>query len=139
MKLRALSMARCPTCMPASFTESLSYLERNTQISASQSVLGTMLGIKAMLMMEEGYLIPLEKVQTREEVIEKLQEFVVEFADIEGIGIFQHNYGAIADDLIARLGEALPELQVERVTYPPSLACHLGGNVLGVIVYEGTF
>ena len=40
-----------------------------------------------MLMMEEGHLIPLEKVQTREEVVEKLQEFVIRLANIEGIGI----------------------------------------------------
>jgi DegV family protein with EDD domain len=121
------------------FSESLNYLERSTQIGPSQSVLGTMLGIKAMLMMEEGHLIPLEKVQTREEVVDKLHEFVVEFADVEGIGLLQHQYDATAEDLLARLGESLPDLTVERVTYPPSLACHLGGNVLGVMVYEGTF
>ncbi len=121
------------------FSESLNYLERSTQIGPSQSMLGTMLGIKAMLMMEEGHLIPLEKVQTREEVVEKLQEFVIEFADIEGIGILHHRYDAAAEDLLVRLAEALPDLAVERVTYPPSLACHLGGNVLGVMVYEGTF
>jgi DegV family protein with EDD domain len=121
------------------FSESLNYLERGTQISPSQSVLGTMLGIKAMLMMEEGHLIPLEKVQTRDEVVEKLQEFVVEFATVEGIGLLHHNYEDAADDLIARLAEIQPDLTVERVAYPPSLACHVGGNVLGVMVYEGTY
>ena len=121
------------------FSESLNYLERGTQISPSQSVLGTMLGIKAMLMMEEGHLIPLEKVQTRDEVVEKLQEFVVEFATVEGIGLLHHNYEDAADDLIARLAEIQPDLTVERVAYPPSLAAHIGGNVLGVMVYEGTY
>ena len=62
------------------FTESLNYLETSANLGVSQSVLGTMLGIKAMLTVEEGDLIPLEKVQTREEVVDKLYEFVVEFA-----------------------------------------------------------
>jgi len=71
------------------FSESLNYLERSTNLSPSQSLLGTMLGIKAMLMMEDGNLVPLEKVQTREDVVEKLYEFVVEFASVERVGIMQ--------------------------------------------------
>ena len=76
----------------AIFSESLSYLERSAGLSPSQSLLGTMLGIKAMLMMEDGQLTPLEKVQTKDEVIEKLQQFVVEFASVERIGVVQHSY-----------------------------------------------
>ncbi len=51
------------------FSESLNYLERSAEISPSQSLLGTLLGIKAMLMMEGGKLHAQEKVQTREEVV----------------------------------------------------------------------
>ncbi|MCB0044650.1 MAG: DegV family EDD domain-containing protein [Caldilineaceae bacterium] len=121
------------------FSESLHFLERGTQVSASQSMLGTMLGIKAMLMMEEGHIIPLEKVQTREEVVEKLVEFVTEFASIEKLGVMEQAYGDAENDLVERLAESLPELDIERFAYPPSLAAHLGGNVLGVMVYEGTY
>ncbi len=64
----------------ASFTESLNYLERSAHLSPSQSLLGTMLGIKAMLMMEEGKLATLEKVQNRDEVIDKIQIEVTDYA-----------------------------------------------------------
>ena len=67
----------------AVFTESLNYLERSANLGPSQSLLGTMLGIKAMLMLEEGKLVTQEKVQTRDEVVEKLHEFVVEFAAVK--------------------------------------------------------
>jgi hypothetical protein len=53
------------------------------RLGPSQSLLGTMLGIKAMLMMEDGRLMTQEKVQTREEVVEKLREFVTEFASVQ--------------------------------------------------------
>ena len=43
-----------PHLYVALFAESLHYLERSAQLSPSQSVLGSMLGIKALLMMEEG-------------------------------------------------------------------------------------
>lgn len=121
------------------FSESLNYLERSAQLGASQSLLGTMLGIKAMLIMEEGELMPQEKVQTREEVIEKLFEFVVEFASVEEVGLMQHNYAEDRDLLIARLREdsRLTGVKISQIDYPPSLAAYVGPNTLGVIVYEG--
>ncbi|OUC08497.1 hypothetical protein RY27_08620 [Litorilinea aerophila] len=121
------------------FAESLHFLERSARLGPSQSVLGTMLGIKAMLMMEEGRLIPLEKVQTREEVVDKLYEFVAEFAHVERVGVLQHNYEAPQEALLERLQELLPKVTISRLTYPPSLASYLGPNMIGVIVYEGTF
>jgi DegV family protein with EDD domain len=126
-----------PHLYMAIFAESLHYLERSTQLSASQSILGSMLGIKAMLMMEEGKLMPLEKVQTREEAVEKLQEFVVEFATVERIGVMHHAYAQHSEMLIERLHETLPHVPIVKLDYPPSLAIHVGPNMLGVVVYEG--
>lgn len=121
------------------FTESLSYLQRSAHLGASQSLLGTMLGIKAMLMMEDGRLVTQEKVQTREEVVEKMHEFVAEFATVREIGVMQHAYDTQRNELIARLQESLPKVPIHKVDYPPSLAAYIGANTLGVVVYEGTY
>jgi len=121
------------------FAESLNYLERSAQLGPSQSLLGTMLGIKAMLMMEDGRLVPLEKVQTRDEVVDKLHEFVVEFADVEAVGVLQHHYDKSFSHLVERLTDSLPGVAIEQVNYPPSLAAYLGPNAVGVIVNEGVF
>lgn len=123
----------------AGFSESLNYLERSAALGPSQSLLGTMLGIKAMLMMEDGRLIAQEKVQTRDEVIEKLTEFVTEFASVQELGIFEHNYDGQRSDLIGRLREALPRTPIHKIPYPPSLAVYLGPNNVGVVVYEGNY
>lgn len=128
-----------PHLYVALFAESLNYLERSARLGPSQSVLGTMLGIKAMLMMEDGKLSPLEKVQTREEVVEKLHEFVVEFANVEKVGIMSHAYDQTQEELNARLHETLPHINVERVVFPASLAAYLGPNMIGVVVYEGAY
>jgi DegV family protein with EDD domain len=119
------------------FSESLNYLERSAHLSGSQSILGTLLGIKAMLMMEEGKFQPLEKVQTQEEVVDKLYEFVAEFAHVERVGVMHHQYAESSQVLSARLRELLPNAVIQPVAYPPSLAVHLGPNMLGVVVYEG--
>lgn len=123
----------------AGFSESLHYLERSAALSASQSLLGTMLGIKAMLMMEDGRLMTQEKVQTRDEVVEKLAEFVTEFASVKEMGVFEHSYDTQRDALIDRLRETLPKTPIHKITYPPSLAAYLGPNAIGVLVYEGTY
>ena len=121
------------------FTESLNYLERSASLGSSQSLLGTMLGIKAMLMMEEGQLVTQEKVQTREEVVEKLHEFVAEFASVAEIGVFHNDYDGPYNEVVARLRETLPTVPIYSTNYPPSLATYLGPNMVGVIVYEGIF
>lgn len=123
----------------AGFSESLNYLERSAALGPSQSLLGTMLGIKAMLMMEDGRLMTQEKVQTREEVVEKLTEFVTEFALVQELGIFEHNYESHRTELINRLREALPKTPIHAIPYPPSLAVYLGPNTIGVLVYEGMY
>lgn len=119
------------------FAETLHYLEKSAELGAAQSVLGSMLGIKAMLTMEEGRLMPLEKVQDREEVVDKLYDFVAEFARVEQVGIVQHRYEQTQAQLVERLQEALPGRTIRKLRYPPSLAVHLGPNVMGVVVYEG--
>ena len=119
------------------FAETLYYLERSARLGAAQSVLGTMLGIKAMVTMEEGQLIPLEKVQTREDVAEKLYDYIAEFAQNQRIGLVQHRYEQTQEQLLGRLVEGLPNIPTNVWRYPPSLAAHLGPNAMGVIVYEG--
>ncbi len=67
------------------FVDQLDYLERNGRLSKSQAVLGTMLGIKPFLTIEDGEIIPMEKVRTRDKAIDKLLEFVSEFSAIDRV------------------------------------------------------
>ena len=99
-----------PHLYVTAFSESLNYLEYSAGLNPSQSLLGTMLGIKPMIMIEDGRLVPLEKVQTHEEVVDKLIEFVVEFAHVESIGVVQHAY----DEPHALFRERLSEVAAQR-------------------------
>ncbi|MER3457624.1 MAG: DegV family protein, partial [Chloroflexota bacterium] len=56
--------------------EDLAYLERSGRMGPAQAILGTMLGIKPFLTIEEGDLIPMEKVRSRDKAVEKLLEFI---------------------------------------------------------------
>jgi DegV family protein with EDD domain len=122
------------------FVESLDYLERNGRLSKSQSVLGTMLGIKPFLTIEDGEIIPMEKVRTREKAIDKLVEFVSEFSSIERVAIMQSGQQPTEDTrlLLERLEQTFPGQYFPVMTYGPGLACQIGPDSLGIFILEGS-
>lgn len=121
------------------FTDTLDYLERKKSISKSQSFLGTMLSIKPFLMIEEGEIIPIEKMRTRDKAIDKLIEFVSEFSNIEQIVVLKSGVYLTEESrsLSERLRSVFPTLNFSSINYSPVLATHIGPNSLGLIVYEG--
>jgi DegV family protein with EDD domain len=121
------------------FTDALDYLERDQHLSKSQSILGTMLSIRPFLAVEEGEIIPMEKVRTREKAVDKLLEFVSEFARVEQIAVVQSPSRAAKDArlLLDRLQSSFPAYQFDTITYGPTLGTYIGPQSLGLIVYEG--
>ena len=120
------------------FLDDMAYLERNGLVSQSQAILGNMLNIFPFLTVEHGRLIPMEKVRSRIRAQEKLIEFVMEFSDIEQLGIL---YSTPEPDeealLVAERLEALyPDTPLQYVNYGPALATYVGLNGLGLIVLE---
>lgn len=118
--------------------EDLAYLERNGRMGPAQAILGTMLGIKPFLTIEEGDLIPMEKVRSRDKAVEKLLEFITEFADIAELTILQSARHPTEDTrmLLDRLTEEYPNQEFSVRMYGPTLGCFIGPNSLGVLVYE---
>jgi fatty acid-binding protein DegV len=49
----------------------------------------------------------------------------------------QHGFETEAAQLLERLEVAFPRHDFPVISYPPSLAVHIGPRALGVIVYEG--
>jgi DegV family protein with EDD domain len=119
--------------------ETLDFLEREGRIRPAQALLGTMLNIKPFLTMEEGELIPIEKVRSRDKAVDKLFEFVAEFSDIKQIAILQSTPRPTEETklLMERMSVAFPGLQVPIVVYGPTLASHLGLGAIGIVVLEG--
>ncbi|MBC8264899.1 MAG: DegV family protein [Anaerolineales bacterium] len=119
--------------------ETLKYLEREGRIGRAQALLGAMLNIKPFLAIEDGEIIPMEKVRDREGAVDKLFEFVGEFSRIERMAIMQSTPEPIEETkmLIERLELTFPNIELPILVYGPVLACHIGPDGLGVIVYEG--
>lgn len=121
------------------YVETMDFLERSGRIGKAQAILGSMLNIKPILFMEDGDIIPLEKVRTTEKAIEKLFEFVAEFDNLEQTAIIQRSKqpNKEAKLLQERLEQSFPELDFPIIQYGPDFATRVGPNALGIVVYEG--
>jgi len=115
----------------------LPYLERAQRISPAQSLLGTLLGIMPLLQLEEGQIIPLEKVRSSARGVDKLFDYVSEFASLQRATILHRGFETETAELIQRLEATHPGQKFPALTCNPSLAVHLGTEALGVVVLEG--
>jgi fatty acid-binding protein DegV len=94
-------------------------------------------GYRPLLIVEDGEIVPMERVRSRGRPIDRLFEFLAEFADFEQATVL---HGRPADDarmLFDQLKEAFPEKRLEIRPYGTVLATHLGPSAFGVGVYEG--
>jgi DegV family protein with EDD domain len=134
-----LARGMIPHLYAVFFTETLEYLERENHLSKSQAILGTMMGIKPFLAIEEGEIVPMEKARTRDKAIDKLVEFVNEFSNVEQIAIVQSPLRASTDSryLLDRLQTNFSQYTFDTITYGPTLGTFIGPASLGLIVYEG--
>lgn len=120
------------------YVETLDYLYRGNLIGEAQAILGRILGIKPFLTIEEGELIPMEKVRTRAQAVDKLIEFVTEFALLSQLVIVQ-NTPHITEQtrlLQDRLALEFGGRDFPVMMYGPTLGTHLGPDGVGIIVYE---
>lgn len=120
------------------FSDTLEYLENWDRLGPAQTMLGTMLGVKPIATMEDGDLIPVEKVRNYGRAVDKLYEFVAEFSRINQLHLIQHDFETEAAQLLERLETIYPNREFPVIGYAPSLAIHIGPRAMGVVVYEGT-
>jgi DegV family protein with EDD domain len=118
--------------------DDLAYLEHNRMVSRSQAILGNMLGIIALLTIEEGKIIPMEKVRTRTRSIEKMVEFASEFASVEQIAILHNSMRSLDEcrTLKDRLHALYRGVPISISEYGPSVATYIGPKSVGVVVLE---
>ena len=131
--------AMLPHIYSVFYVETLDYLRHHGLLSEAQSILGAMLDIKPFLTIEEGELIPMEKVRTQAQALDKLVEFVAEFSVLERLVILQ-NAPYPTDrtrQLQDRLAVEFPGRHFPVMMYGPSLAALIGPDGMGVVVHEG--
>jgi len=119
------------------FTENPDYLERQAHPGRGRMLSDNLPGARPLLIMEDGEIVSMEKVRTRGKSLDRLFEFVAEFARFEQAAILQGRVSEDTQTLFQRLTEAFPRRRLDVRPYGPALATYLGPDALGVAVYEG--
>jgi fatty acid-binding protein DegV len=118
------------------FVENLEPLERQRFVSRSRVVGDGGPGGRPLLIVEDGEIAALDKVRTRGKSVDRLFEFVSEFAHFGRVTILQGRMADEAQLLFQRLNESFRDKPLEVRPYGATLATILGPDALGVSVYD---
>lgn len=126
------------------YLPNLEQLRRGGRIGAAASLLGTVFAIKPILTVQDGRIVPLEKVRSTPRAVARLEELAVADARSRPAGsarLAVHYFGNAEQGavLATRLAADLPDCPPAQVSSLPAvLAAHAGLGVLAVIVGEET-
>lgn len=122
----------------AYYVDTLGFLRANGILSEPQTILGTMLGVKPYISIEDGKPVITEKVKSRSQAIDRLVEFLSEFDNLDDAMIVQNKTQITeqARTLQDNLAVEFPGRHFPYSIYSAALAVLLGGEATGVVVLE---
>jgi DegV family protein with EDD domain len=119
----------------------LIYLAQAGHLTPAQATVGEMLGLLPIFSLEDGRLMPMEKVRTQRHLFESFQEFINEFDHPYHIALMR---GVNHDTLRTRplreyVQECFPETTFSEHNINAHLAALLGPQSIGLVVIEKPF
>ena len=132
-------MARRTAARTSTFfvVDTLEHLRRGGRIGGAAAVLGSALAVKPVLHVQDGRVVPLEKVRTTARANHRLVQRAVEAAGDGPVSVAVHHLDAAdrADRLAAELRERLPALRELHVSeLGAAIGAHVGPGAVGVVV-----
>lgn len=122
--------------------DSLEHLRRGGRLGTAAAALGTVLGLRPILSLQDGRLVVAEKVRTRRAARDRLEQLALaELADRPGSRIAVHHVGPsdVAEEVAAHVaaGVGVPVADVLVADAGAVLAAHVGPGLLAVVVSQG--
>jgi DegV family protein with EDD domain len=117
--------------------DTLDRLRRGGRIGAAAAVLGTALGVKPMLHVSQGRIVPLEKVRTTARAAHRLVELAAQAAGDGPVDLAVHHLAAAerANEVATRLRARIPQVARLLVSEVGAvIGAHVGPGLLGVVV-----
>jgi DegV family protein with EDD domain len=117
--------------------DTLEYLRRGGRIGSAAAVLGSALAVKPVLHVQDGKVVPLEKVRTTARALNRLVQRAVEAAGHGSVSVAVHHLAAEekAERLAAEMRERLPNLRELHVSeLGAAIGAHVGPGAVGIVV-----
>ncbi len=118
--------------------DTLEYLVKGGRVSGLQGFFGTLLQMKPILTIQDGRLVPLERIRTRSKAMERMREIVddvVKGKDKVYIGMAHTGLHAEATSLAGELREKYHVDECLVLDIPPAVAAHAGPGAIAVAYY----
>ena len=118
--------------------QSLSYLYKSGHLDPAQAIVGEMLNVMPFLILENGRLVPIQKVRSPRHLVDILHEFIMEFSDLKHVAIIQGvpPFEQEARNLRDRINAEDTSPSFSEPTLGAALASSLGPRSLGIVVWE---
>ena len=117
--------------------DTLEHLRRGGRIGSATAVLGSALSVKPVLHVQDGRVVPMEKVRTTTRALNRLVQRVVEGAGQGPVSVAVHHLAAAdrAERLAADLRDRLPQLRELHVSeLGAAVGAHVGPGAVGAVV-----
>ncbi len=122
------------------YVDTLEHLRRGGRVGAAAALLGSALSVKPLLRLQDGEVVPCEKVRTAGKGLQRLAQLAVEAADHRPVDVAVAHLECRerADDLAATIGDWLDDELGHRdvvvVEIGAVLGAHVGPGMVGVAV-----
>lgn len=118
--------------------DTVKYLVRSGRVNPVEMGLSQLLSIKPIVEVRQGIVESVARIRTWTRALGTLTEKVAEFGPLEHLAIMHSNTTSRAQELIDRLRERTPGLEVEITTNATTvLGAHVGPNAVGVAAVLG--
>jgi DegV family protein with EDD domain len=137
-EIRHLVQGLLPHIFSILCVRGLTYLERIGTLDPGQAFTGEMLGVIPVFVLEQGRLIPVQKIRHSRQLVDSFFEFVIEFDRIQHLALIQGvpSYPQEKKILRERIEAEFPNISISEHIVNPSLATILGPHTIGVFVWE---
>ncbi|HMA33799.1 MAG TPA: DegV family protein [Chloroflexia bacterium] len=118
--------------------DTLENLQRGGRIGGATAFIGTMLQIKPVLTVRDGFVQPLERVRTRRKALERIVEIMAQYVGTQPYtaAVGHALAEADADQLRANILERMPQARAMYSSpVSPVVAVHTGPGALGLVYY----
>jgi DegV family protein with EDD domain len=129
--------ARCSNATVVFYVDTLEHLRRGGRIGKANALVGSALAIKPILGLQDGAIVPLERVRTSSRAIARLEELAVEAAGSQRVDVAVHHLDSAdrAEKLAERLQTRIEGIEdFQLLELGAVVGAHVGPGTLAIAV-----
>lgn len=116
--------------------DTLEYLYKGGRIGGAAALVGSILQIRPLLHLVEGKVAVLDKVRTKQRVVNRMLDELQKYQNLEYIGVAHIDIPEEGKILAERIKEIYPDTPIISAGIGAVLGAHLGPGLLGLVFQE---